>query len=182
MKITAEARAIASYMVSGVGGNPNDSDRINLLQELTQGYGLGWCLRGSSTGRGMRLSETSRSYAKPTVREAIDAFAGVIGVIGEMCHCGGSVPCVDCGAGLLAMDELWAALCHAKLDRYYTPPYLAYNNPIYGITTRPGFIFDDDFWDVFHSFSFHICHVTSLINESEGFGLHRVFDLRFKPA
>lgn len=82
---------------------------------------------------------------------------------------------------MIEMDDFWRALCKAKLDPYFTRPYIAFPEaPIYGISTRPGFIFDDAFWDVFHSFPFHICHVTALVNESEDFGVHRIFDLRFK--
>lgn len=80
------------------------------------------------------------------------------------------------------MNKFWEALCDAKLGEYFNEPYLAFPDPIYGISTRPGFIFDDAFWDIFHSFQFHICHVTALVNEGEDFGIRRVFDLRFKPT
>lgn len=49
-----------------------DIDRLDFLQESTVGYGLGWILRASLTGRGMRLHETSRPGASATVRGAID--------------------------------------------------------------------------------------------------------------
>ena len=78
------------------------------------------------------------------------------------------------------MNELWAALLDAEIDEYFQKPYLAFDDSIYGISTKPGFIFDDAFWDVFHSLPFHICHVTTLVNENKNFGLCRVFDLRFK--
>ncbi len=74
-------------------------------------------------------------------------------------------------------EELWDALIESGQDEYFQKPYLAFPDPIYGISTRPGFIFDDSFWDVFHSLSLHICHVTVLVNKS---GTNRVFDLRFK--
>ncbi len=81
------------------------------------------------------------------------------------------------------MDKiLWYALQAAGISQYYDEPYLAFPEPIWGITTRPGFIFDDSFWDVFHSLALHICHVTVLVNEGENFGLERAFDLRFKLA
>jgi len=51
-----------------------DKARLDKLEKLTTGYGKGWILRESSTGRGMRLHETSRDYAYPNVRDAIDAF------------------------------------------------------------------------------------------------------------
>lgn len=50
-----------------------DVARLDFLQAQTKGYGLGWILRESVTGRGMRLHETSQPEASPTVREAIDA-------------------------------------------------------------------------------------------------------------
>lgn len=51
-----------------------DTVRIDALQELTKGYGKGWILRESSTGRGMRLHETEAPGAYPSVRQAIDAY------------------------------------------------------------------------------------------------------------
>jgi hypothetical protein len=51
-----------------------DKKRLDKLQELTQGYGKGWMLRDSSTGRGMRLHETELEGAVPNVREAIDNY------------------------------------------------------------------------------------------------------------
>jgi len=80
------------------------------------------------------------------------------------------------------VDELWDALVEAGLDMFYEKPYLAFPYPIWGISTKPGFIFDDSFWDVFHSLSLHICHVTTLVNEDANFGPYRVFDLRFKMS
>lgn len=50
----------------------SDAARLNFLQSLTKGYGRGWLLGESTTGRGMRLHETSHEDARPTVREAID--------------------------------------------------------------------------------------------------------------
>jgi hypothetical protein len=50
-----------------------DTERLDWLQSKTTHYGEGWMVRPSTTGRGMRLHETSRGGAKPTVREAIDA-------------------------------------------------------------------------------------------------------------
>lgn len=51
-----------------------DHLRIEKLQRLTTGYGKGWILRDSSTGRGMRLHETELEGATPCVREAIDNY------------------------------------------------------------------------------------------------------------
>lgn len=49
-----------------------DVARLDFLEASTKGYGQGWILRESCTGRGMRLHETSMPEAMPTVREAID--------------------------------------------------------------------------------------------------------------
>jgi hypothetical protein len=51
-----------------------DSDRLNKLQNLTEGYLRGWILRRSSFGRGIRLHETSHDGANPDVRKAIDDY------------------------------------------------------------------------------------------------------------
>ncbi len=51
-----------------------DSDRLDKLQNLTEGYGSGWVLRGSFNRRGMRLHETSQDGGNPDVRQAIDAY------------------------------------------------------------------------------------------------------------
>lgn len=51
-----------------------DIQRLEKLQSLTTGYGKGWILRGSSTGRGMRLHETELDDAVPDIREAIDNY------------------------------------------------------------------------------------------------------------
>lgn len=51
-----------------------DKERLDKLERLTKGFGQGWLLRESSTGRGMRLHETTRLDASSTVRQAIDNF------------------------------------------------------------------------------------------------------------
>ncbi len=51
-----------------------DTERIDALNVLTQGYGNGWILRESSTGRGLRLHESEHPDAVPDVRDAIDNF------------------------------------------------------------------------------------------------------------
>jgi hypothetical protein len=53
-----------------------DEERLDFLQKLTNDarYTGKVIVRGSSTGRGWRLHETSRSAAKSSVREAIDDF------------------------------------------------------------------------------------------------------------
>lgn len=49
-----------------------DKERLDFLQKLTVGYGKGWILRPSTTGRGWRLHETSGPEGLPSVRDAID--------------------------------------------------------------------------------------------------------------
>ena len=51
-----------------------DTERLNKLQRLTKGYGIGWVLRESGNGRGMRLHETSMPGAVKSVRKAIDNY------------------------------------------------------------------------------------------------------------
>lgn len=52
--------------------NITDEDMLDWLEKNARGYGNGWVCRDSTTGRGLRLHETSGSDAKPTVREAIE--------------------------------------------------------------------------------------------------------------
>ena len=49
-----------------------DKERLDYLQKITTGYGRGWILRPSTTGRGWRLHESSREGALPDIRDAID--------------------------------------------------------------------------------------------------------------
>ena len=51
-----------------------DKARMNRLQALTKGYGGGWILRDSRSGRGMRLHETSQDGAVRSIRQAIDNY------------------------------------------------------------------------------------------------------------
>ncbi len=51
---------------------PTDKERLDFLQELTEGYGRGWVLRRSTTGRGWRLHESSSIVGTLGVRRAID--------------------------------------------------------------------------------------------------------------
>ncbi len=51
-----------------------DTQRLDKLDRLTKGYRLGWILRESISGRGMRLHESGKEGAVKTVREAIDNF------------------------------------------------------------------------------------------------------------
>lgn len=49
-----------------------DKARLDFMQAASKGYGQGWILRESTSGRGMRLHETSLAGASLSVREAID--------------------------------------------------------------------------------------------------------------
>ena len=60
--------------VGKMGAVVTDSDRLDKLQNLTEGYGSGWVLRGSFNRRGMRLHETFQDGGNPDVRKAIDAY------------------------------------------------------------------------------------------------------------
>jgi len=62
---------------------------------------------------------------------------------------------------------------------FFEKPYVAFSDPIFGINTQPGYIFDDVFWDVFHTHPLHVCHVTRLTNGPQ-FDPGRVFEIRFK--
>lgn len=54
--------------------NRTDTELLNALQLLTTGYGRGWILRDSKTGRGVRLYESSWGNATPNVRTAINNY------------------------------------------------------------------------------------------------------------
>jgi len=56
----------------------SDTELLDALQELTKGYGMGWLLRNSSYGLGMRLHETTADGALPDVREAIEKYLNSI--------------------------------------------------------------------------------------------------------
>ena len=49
-----------------------DTELLDYLESLKVGYGKGWVLRPSTTGRGMRLHETGREDAVSTARQAIE--------------------------------------------------------------------------------------------------------------
>jgi len=57
---------------------------------------------------------------------------------------------------------------------FFNEPYLAYPFPIFRITTKEDYIFGDSFWDIFHQYPFHICHVLRLDSGE--------YDVRFKIA
>lgn len=54
-------------------------------------------------------------------------------------------------------------------------PLVSKDEHIYRIETKEDYIFDDAFWDVFHEYPFHVCHISwrkhelcfKIITESE---------------
>ena len=65
-------------------------------------------------------------------------------------------------------------------------PRKVFDDPIYMMRTKPGFIFDDSFWGVFHSFPFKICHVAyygpERLEDGDRMQDTGVFELRFAPS
>lgn len=79
----------------------------------------------------------------------------------------------------LAFEALPTGFISTLAPHYFERPYLAFPDPIFGIKTLPGYIFDDTFWDVFHAHPLHVCHVTRLTAGPQ-FDEGRVFDIRFR--
>ena len=71
-----------------------------------------------------------------------------------------------------AGEAFWLAL--GVQQEYYDAPTKVHDDPIYCIRTRPGFIFDDNFWLTFQQFPFQICHVAY-------YGLERKEDEERRP-
>jgi hypothetical protein len=68
-------------------------------------------------------------------------------------------------------ERLFASFTEAA--QCYGKPRVVYPYPIFSIKTLPGYIFDDTFWDVFHAYPLHICHIAWLAEEA-------AFEIRFK--
>ena len=66
--------AATEWLQSIQSAKGEDTARLDKLQGSTEGYGDGWMLRRSTTGRGMRLHETADPNAIRDVRQAIDAY------------------------------------------------------------------------------------------------------------
>lgn len=56
-----------------VATRPSDKEILDWLEKNMKGYGKGWVCRNSCCGRGLRVHETARDDAHPTIREAIKA-------------------------------------------------------------------------------------------------------------
>jgi hypothetical protein len=59
------------------------------------------------------------------------------------------------------IKQFWKDLVSGEHDRYFTKPKLCHKHEkIYKIQTKEDYIFADNFWDIFHKYPFHICHIT----------------------
>lgn len=57
--------------------------------------------------------------------------------------------------------ELKTAYGSEDVEKMFTMPKRCWKDEaIYKIKTKKDFIFDDAFWNVFHKYSFHICHIS----------------------
>ena len=54
--------------------HPPQTDVLDELQKHSSEYGGGWICRLSSSGRGLRVHETLREYAMPTIKGAIQKY------------------------------------------------------------------------------------------------------------
>lgn len=58
-------------------------------------------------------------------------------------------------------EELKKAYGDVSSELMFTTPEKCWEDEhIYAIKTKEDFIFDDTFWDVFHKYPFHICHIS----------------------
>lgn len=60
--------------------------------------------------------------------------------------------------GQTLVDQFWDALGSQR--QWINRPVLMWDDPIWKITVKEGFLFDDPFWAVFDQFPFRICHVS----------------------
>ena len=84
-------------------------------------------------------------------------------------------------------QRFWHALEHQQ--EWFEMPQEVDDYPIYMMRTKPGYIFDDHFWEVFQGFPFKICHIAyygperlqdvTLEGRMQDTG---VFELRFAPT
>lgn len=56
------------------------------------------------------------------------------------------------------VEAFWDAL--GIQQQWINKPELMWDDPIWKITAKEGFLFDDSFWGVFARFPFRICHVS----------------------
>ena len=55
------------------------------------------------------------------------------------------------------VSYFWEMLGHQQ--EWFEIPQEVSDEPIYMMRAKAGFIFDDNFWEVFQSFPFKVCHV-----------------------
>ena len=80
--------------------------------------------------------------------------------------------------------QLWQGL--GKQRNYYTEPVEVYDWPIWMMRTRQcgpvSFMFDDAFWEVFHSLPLKVCHVQWVSKGQQCDEDALVFEIRFAPT
>ena len=55
-------------------------------------------------------------------------------------------------------SQLWDALGIQR--EWLTAPVLMYDDPIWKMTAKEGYLFDDAFWEIFERLPLRICHVS----------------------
>lgn len=82
------------------------------------------------------------------------------------------------------VERFWSALGHQQ--EWLEVPQKVSEEPIYMVRTQPGFIFDDAFWEVFHTFPFKICHIAyygpGRLEDGNRMRDTGIFELRFVPV
>ena len=83
--------------------------------------------------------------------------------------------------------DFWEAL--GPQQEWFEKPQEVSDGLVYKVRARPGYIFDDAFWAVFHCFPFKICHVAYYgperledVDAQERMRDTGVFELRFAPS
>lgn len=57
------------------------------------------------------------------------------------------------------VKDFWKEL-KRKNKKFFTKPDLCWKDEaIYKIQTKEDYTFEDSFWDIFHKYPFHICHI-----------------------
>lgn len=73
-------------------------------------------------------------------------------------------------------EELEKAYGGIDINEIFTFPTRCWEREsIYGIQTKEDYIFDDAFWNIFHKYPFHICHIGLIYDPSQP-----RLELRFK--
>jgi len=79
------------------------------------------------------------------------------------------------------LDQFMRVL--GSMADYFEMPWIPWPDPVFAIRTKPGFIFDDSFWEVFQAFPFMICHVAyygpARIEDGDRHKDEGVFELRW---